>query len=1538
MGMRSRSRQHLPTTSTAFQDKYELAMTSFEQGAYGHEKPKPTTFAHNINGFEGLHGAKSQRDGFDVSWKDRPLQERLQQSATWAEWAPGVKAALIEGMRRQFQRDAGRCHLGAPGNAEEATWDSESDNPKPMHQQLRLCPLSEVALAKWKAHILNDHQPMRRDCRVCDIPLPSLDEAVEEDGLSADVEDVDLPRLESEEPDRHEEVDERTVNKARTNYESWMKLVEECRQVKVKTLTFVEVIPSRNTADVMDGIARIYSRIRSLGLPVLRLHADRAREFTSKAVQRWSTNRDIIPTFTTGSDWKQNGRAEGEINLIKRHTKILMCAHDISEDQWPLLVRHASERRLRYQLGCVGYPVPALLPFNTKVYVKRKSWNQRYAAWRWERSPGHIMGPDPWSSLTSGGYCVQLEDGKYLASSDVIVEHVEPGEDELRDVVVQERVPPGDQRFDEVPHRRLRGKQAGPQLASMELGSNSGEEAWSGVAPEQNLEDRGESARLLKLHAAVTQVLSEECVLVDDVDPEQLACVPSLAMLAHQKFDLEIQLQALDLEKRQKEEEENFLVTKTIPVEQVYKEWDDWKQAMVSEFQSIVLEKKAVRQVPRVQAQQTALEENLKYEELPSKVVFTRKMGGKRKVRACICGNFEDETSAATYAGGCDASQIRCLVRHAALKGWNIHGTDIKCAFLNAERRDRTKLITTTIPYIYVKLGIASHQDVWVCDAAMYGLVTSPRDWAEHRDQVIPGMVWQRDEGDRKWKGSFAKAVDQHLWHLKEECLETGEVHNRGAMAIYVDDVLLAAPDPVAICALQAIAAVWECATPVKATLQEAVSFCGFEIQQNEAERKPTSLEAKIWRWCGELKHAQVLCYGWRLPSPEEEADFTRSENLEMVRRAQACTGALLWLATRTRPELSVGVAAMSRLCTKTPELAVSIGLKMMAYLKRPTLGLVYADGPGPLHGARQQLDKPRCERTVEAYSDISYASTKGYRSVQGQVYFYAGAPVMWNTNRQPFPTQSTAESELVSLCEALVGGRATAALIAALRDEPVEKLVKRLWGDNAASISLATGEGQGSWRTRHLRIRAAILRSALQEEEWQLGHLSGRELVADSFTKVVDGAAFERALQDLCIKGDGEKIKNGGNGRQQSAQARVAMLVGATLLSSATAADVEKGDDELSWLWSVGLILMLVGAVYVGSLGVRCGTWLCSRLRGSSGSQTVDEVKGQEASPQLCMLRCTSSEDEREERAVRRAEANQQSATYVPATDMEELREMLAQSRRIVDDPHNKMHGRTVESWHQDESPQMPRRRKKKTPKEFLESEDEDAAIEQARREMMQKARREMMQKVKDVPNETTSRSRASRSGLSSGIVRSTAGEPSGIVRSTAGEPSSRPRASQSGLSNGIVRSTAGEPSSGIVRSTTGGPTKGYGKATSSRQSSTQSGFCTGAAEMSGLVRSTTGGPSKSSVFAAEASMSSSTRSGSGAGAAEHVPAAAAAAASMSSATQSGLSSAADERRSDLSSNAWNDFQHEYSGRHWGSDRLRAEYWKMKATGKRPK
>ena len=90
-----------------------------------------------------------------MAWKDRPLQDQIAESSTWSEWAPGVKAALVEGLRRNLTPLAtGRCHHGALGSAEEAPRDSMSDSRRLTGIQAQLCPLSEVALAKWKAHIL----------------------------------------------------------------------------------------------------------------------------------------------------------------------------------------------------------------------------------------------------------------------------------------------------------------------------------------------------------------------------------------------------------------------------------------------------------------------------------------------------------------------------------------------------------------------------------------------------------------------------------------------------------------------------------------------------------------------------------------------------------------------------------------------------------------------------------------------------------------------------------------------------------------------------------------------------------------------------------------------------------------------------------------------------------------------------------------------------------------------------------------------------------------------------------------------------------------------------------------------------------------------------------------------------------------------------------------------------------------------------------------------------------------------------------------
>ena len=130
-----------------------------------------------------------------------------------------------------------------------------------------------------------------------------------------------------------------------------------------------------------------------------------------------------------------------------------------------------------------------------------------------------------------------------------------------------------------------------------------------------------------------------------------------------------------------------------------------------------------------------------------------------------------------------------------------------------------------------------------------------------------------------------------------------------------------------------------------------------------------------------------------------------------------------------------------------------------------------------------------------------------------------SGAPIAWSCSPQPFVTHSTAEAELVAYCESLIAGRATEAMLCMMYGESLNnnEFQRLIYGDNVAAIGLGNGNANTSWRTRHLRIRSAVLREALDGTSsipggvWQLLHLRGNELIADGFTKSLQGPAFDR-------------------------------------------------------------------------------------------------------------------------------------------------------------------------------------------------------------------------------------------------------------------------------------------------------------------------------------------------------------------------------------------------------------------------------------------
>ena len=148
----------------------------------------------------------------------------------------------------------------------------------------------------------------------------------------------------------------------RTAFDVWHRLIEDASNIGVKNLTFTEVIPSRAVKDVLPALARIHARLRYLGLPLHRLHCDRARELTLAPVRRWTLDRGIITTLTTGSTFKANGRVEAEVGAVKRAVRTLVSAKLCPLEAWPL-ARHVGERCSRSQLQGVGWPTAPLLKF-----------------------------------------------------------------------------------------------------------------------------------------------------------------------------------------------------------------------------------------------------------------------------------------------------------------------------------------------------------------------------------------------------------------------------------------------------------------------------------------------------------------------------------------------------------------------------------------------------------------------------------------------------------------------------------------------------------------------------------------------------------------------------------------------------------------------------------------------------------------------------------------------------------------------------------------------------------------------------------------------------------------------------------------------------------------------------------------------------------------------------------------------------------------------------------------------------------------------
>ena len=319
-------------------------------------------------------------------------------------------------------------------------------------------------------HALQDGSHAPRDQPLPEVPL------LPDDPLQpvGELPEEAAPVLETGEDEKQEwsEGEKKVVGKMNEKWKREKEEKEEAEKpLKIQNVTMMAPLTSRHVKHLLPALQTLHARFRSLGIPMLRMHSDRAKEFISRPVRAWTAQVGMYQTVTSGDDSKSNGRCEAELGQWKRRLRLLLKSSGAPISEWPSVARHAmEEERTRAQLKNLGLVMPPMIPYNTRVMVKTKVWSKRFT--KGMSSPffaGLLKGPSP---LMSHGRVIQSVKDKKIQHARAVLATDPLADQAMLEFELETRP--------EVRHR-LTGKQQVfprlPQPQLMPLGSHVGDEA-----------------------------------------------------------------------------------------------------------------------------------------------------------------------------------------------------------------------------------------------------------------------------------------------------------------------------------------------------------------------------------------------------------------------------------------------------------------------------------------------------------------------------------------------------------------------------------------------------------------------------------------------------------------------------------------------------------------------------------------------------------------------------------------------------------------------------------------------------------------------------------------------------------------------------------------------------------------------------------------------------------------------------------------------------------------------------------------------------
>ena len=854
----------------------------------------------------------------------------------------------------------------------------------------------------------------------------------------------------------------------------------------------VRNLTSRTSTEVCDELEKMvafFEALQSEGFTIgetsriKRLHSDRAGEFTAPYFSRFLANHKTIHhSFTSGYDPQANGTAERAVGLVKSLASRCLCAAKLEGTYWSYAVRYAAQSLLCNSLQLRQKS----LPFGTSVVAQVL---------------GHkdVRFPQP-RSLTGR---LLFWDHLHDSTSYILC----PPEDDVSDPLVQRaslpvRLPPGANLDD------LAGLQPLPAqkffdkpLASAPSSQDQPKDLDPDPLPASTDEDRADSDDdvLVEISHSACDALPHDCPFT------------FLSLSSEDKIEDASDLHDLTSsdplpEELRKQGVTHIPVTADEVLRSDGEERFKWMAAGRKEIDNLqgTGTVEGISPERKEQVKLKAKSQGRKYIELPSKVVFTIKPD-KYKVRVVACGNKTSEIYGKISTTDLDAAMLRFLLSWGASSSSHaIASLDVTAAFLNAALPEGMVVVLRP-PTILYKLQLLPPGHVWLVHKAIYGLREAPSLWSEQRTEVLTQTTFT-SEGERycillsEVHKSLCLLVKQRSL-LKKPVTDqfglTSKVLPRDVLAlsgIYVDDFLTVGPPQLVHDFLTALRKLWKTGDPQYLSPEVDITFLGVTIKMTE---QGLLLHQHYYTEDLLKEHSSHITARKRMTSGEPDhfrkddplpPDASNPEHLEWIKRGQRILGGLLWLSTRTRPDLAFAVSSTAQVLTKDLELLKVKLRHILQYLNTTkTMGLLYVYPP------RRDLT----EFTV--FGDSSFAPSGRHSQSGFTVHLSFGKVrhlIHWQSLRESKVAESSAESELYALASARKAARNFRLLI---RESFTTSVILSLRCDNTAAISMLEEPG---WRTRYISIHGEAARQEMINRSMVLTYVSTDRQLADPLTK----------------------------------------------------------------------------------------------------------------------------------------------------------------------------------------------------------------------------------------------------------------------------------------------------------------------------------------------------------------------------------------------------------------------------------------------------